>query len=439
MIFGKKKNRSFKHDSKDQNVVDKMDNINYDEDVKKVIVKSGFNVAEVIIIIIISILFGGIIGGMIVVNYKGSGNGTKLNNNYKSELSEFIMTYNDIINNYYEDVDKDKLIDAAIEGMINSLGDSYSTYMDSTQTTSFNQTVDGSYYGIGATISNVDSKNIIVDMFSDSPAEKSGLKVGDVIQKVGDVDVTSYDIEKLTSLIKGKKGTSVNVTVLRDEKVVSVDVVRDNIDIPSVTFKTFKSNNKLIGYISISTFAANTYLQFNNKLKELEKNNIDCLIIDLRNNPGGHLNQVTSILSMFLPKNKVLYQLETKGVKESIYSSTNTKRDYNVAVIINSDSASASEIMAACFKESYKNSVIIGENSYGKGTVQRAYELKSGSSLKFTVQKWLTPNGNWINKVGVEPDVKVELDSNYWNNPSDDNDNQLQQAIKSVLNLKKES
>lgn len=398
---------------------------NNNDEIREVIIerKSGFNIPEVIIIIIISMLFGVIIGGIITYNRKS------IDNNVSNELGEFVSTYNNIVENYYEEIDKDKLLDAAIEGMITSLGDEYSIYMDSSETESFNETVDGSYAGIGATVAHIDDKNQIVDMFDDSPAEKSGLKVGDIFQKIDNKDVSSMDINELTDLIKGEKGTTINVEVLRGDESINVNVTRDNIEIPSVSSEIYEVNEQKIGYIYVSTFAANTYSQFSKELKSLEKKNISSLIIDLRDNPGGHLNQATKILSLFLSKNKILYQLETKGVKEPIYSSSKEKRNYNVAVLINSNSASASEIVAACFKESYKNSVIVGVNSYGKGTVQQAYQLSNGSSLKFTVQKWLTPNGNWINGVGVTPDEIVELSLDYANNPVDENDNQLQKAI----------
>lgn len=395
------------------------------DEIREIIVerKSGFNIPEVIIIIIISILFGIVIGG--IINYRVK----NINKNLPTDLDEFIFTYNNIVDNYYEKIDKKKLLDAAIEGMVGSLGDEYSIYMNSSETDSFNETVGGSYAGIGATVAHIDNKNQIIDMFENSPALKAGLKVGDVFQKIDGKDVSTIDVSTLTDLIKGEKDTVINVEVLRDDKLVTVNVTRDNIEIPSVTGKVYDVNDKKIGYIYVSTFAANTYNQFHSELKSLEKKKIDSLIIDLRDNPGGHLNQATKLLSLFLSKDKILYQLETKGVKEPIYSESKEKRNYNVAVLINSNSASASEIVAACFKESYKNSVIIGVNSFGKGTVQQAYQLTNGSSLKFTVQKWLTPNGNWINDVGVAPDEIVELNSDYRNNLIDDNDNQLQKAF----------
>ena len=405
-----------------------------DEDISGVVVenKSGFNTVEVIAIIIVSILFGVVIGS-IITSSKSSVSTKKVS----SELQEFVVTYNNLLDNYYGDIEEKDLVNAAIKGMISSLDDPYSLYMDSDETDEFNETVDGSYVGIGVTVANKDGNNYIVSMFDDSPSKEAGLKVGDIFVKINDKDVSSISLDELTSLIKGKAGEKVTVTVLRDNQEITEVVTRKKVDIPSVSSKIFEKDDHNIGYIYISTFAANTYKQFKSTLNKLENKEIDSLVIDVRSNPGGHLNQVTDILELFMDKSSVLYQVEVKGKKTKKYSTTNTKRDYNVAVIINSASASASEILAAAFKESYSNSFIVGVRSYGKGTVQKAYQLSNGSSVKYTTEKWLTPKGNWIDKAGVTPDFSVEQGEEYQNNPTDDLDTQLQKALEVVI--KKES
>ena len=182
--------------------------------------------------------------------------------------------------------------------------------------------------------------------------------------------------------------------------------------------------------VSVSTsYAVGT--EFFVKLEALEKENIDSLIIDVRSNSGGYLSSVTDIASMFLNKSKIIYQLDTKGVVEQIYSKTKESRNYKVVVLIDKASASASEILAGAMQESY-GATIIGTNSYGKGTVQAAYQLESGATVKYTIQKWLTPNGNWINEVGITPDIEVELTEEYANNPSDETDSQLQKALEEL-------
>ena len=403
-----------------------MSKINNEEEIREVIVEKnvGFNMIEVIVMIIISILFG-ILVGSVVSNSRKTVDGVKVSH----ELQEFITTYNNINDNYYGKISEQELVSAAIEGMITKLDDPYSVYMDNKETENFNTTIDGSYTGIGATVSSKDGNNYIVSLFDKSPAEKSGLKVGDIFVKVNGKDVKGMELDKLTSLIKGKANTVVDITVLRDGKEITKTITRSSIDILSFTSKVIEKNKKKVGYIYISTFAANSYKQFNKELSKLEKENIDSLIIDVRSNPGGHLTQVTKILELFMDKKKVIYQVESKGKRIKKYSTTAVKRDYNVSVLINPASASASEILAAAFKESYDKATLVGEKSYGKGTVQKAYQLSNGASFKYTTEKWLTPKGNWIDKAGVKPDVEVKLDEKYKKDPSDKNDLQLQKAL----------
>ena len=405
-----------------------------DEEVREVVVEKnvGFNMIEVIIMIIISILFG-ILVGTVVSSSKKSVGGVKVSR----ELQEFITTYNNVNDNYYGKISEQELVNAAIEGMISKLDDPYSVYMDSKETAEFNQTVDGSYVGIGATVGVKDKDNYIVSMFDKSPAEKGGLKVGDIFIKVDGKDVKGMEISKLTSLIKGTENTDVDITVLRDGKEITKTITRASIDIPSVTSKVINRDNKKVGYIYISSFAANSYSQFKDELNSLEKKKIDSLIIDVRSNPGGHLNQVTKILELFMGKKKVLYQVESKGERTKKYSSTKESRKYDVVVLIDPASASASEILAASFKDSYDNATLVGVKSYGKGTVQKAYQLSGGASFKYTTEKWLTPKGNWIDKAGVSPDVEVKLGDKYKDDPKDENDLQLQKAIEILT--KKES
>ena len=196
---------------------------------------------------------------------------------------------------------------------------------------------------------------------------------------------------------------------------------------------TFYRNNKNIGYIKISIFAANTASQFTTKLKELENNGIDSLIIDVRDNAGGYLSNVSTILELFMKKDTVLYKTETKTNSVSRKDNTEEYRSYPVVVLVNGSSASASEILASCFKENY-NSTIIGTTTYGKGTVQETVSILDSSMAKITTKKWLTSSGEWINEKGIEPDIKVSLNDTYLKNPIYDNDNQLASAINVIVN-----
>lgn len=388
--------------------------------------KFSFSLVEVIVIIIISILFGGIIGASVTLSRTNAKNGK----DSSDELSDFVVAYNNIVSDYYDDVDKDKLINSAIEGMISSLEDPYSTFMDSDATEDFNTTISGEYKGIGATISLIDSKPVIISIFKDSPADKAGLKVNDVLIKVNDVSVDNMDLDKVVDLIKKKDKTAIIVERNGEKKSFTINI--SEVEIPSVSSEIISKDNKKVGLIRVSIFAANTYKQFNKELKSLEKKSIDSLIIDVRDNPGGHLEQVTKILSLFLDKKKVLYQVQVDKKKTKIYSKSNEKRDYQISVLINSSSASASEILAAAMKESY-GALVVGKKSYGKGTVQKEYSLSNGASIKYTTEKWLTPKGNSINEKGVSPDIDIELDSKYFESYSIDDDNQIQTAVNELI------
>jgi len=223
-------------------------------------------------------------------------------------------------------------------------------------------------------------------------------------------------------------GSKVKITITRDGEEIEFEVTREIIVLDSVTYKMYEKNDKKIGYVNVSIFAANTYSQFRNAILDLETQNMDSLIIDVRNNTGGYLSSVTEMLNLLLEKDDIVYQLDEKGDKTVIKDNTKESRKYKVGVIINEYSASASEIMAAAIKESYGGEVI-GVNSYGKGTVQQTKELSTGGMMKYTTQKWLTPKGNWINEVGVEPTIEVKIDEKYYQTLLESDDNQLQKAL----------
>lgn len=386
---------------------------------------NSFNTIEVLIIIIVSITFG-IVVGVSLSFFRDEYRGEKVSNS----LQELITVYQNILNSYYKNIDEKDLTDAAIDGMMSSLDDPYSTYMDEENTETFNETVDGSYVGIGITIT-VDKNGdfSILDVANDSPAEKAKIKKGDVIIDIDGKELDGVSLDEVTTMVKGKEGSKLSLTILRDGKKIKKTVSRGSIDLVSVNSQVYALNNGNAGYISISSFAANTYKQFKKELKKVEDKNIMSLIIDVRSNPGGHLSQTKKILELFIKKNKVLYQVEFKGNKTKIKDQTKTFRSYPVVILVNSSSASASEILAAAFKDSYTNVTILGETTYGKGTVQTAYSLSDGSSLKYTTERWLTPKGKWIDGKGVTPDKEVLLTDEYLENPIAENDLQLQSAL----------
>lgn len=398
-----------------------------EDDIREIVVehKSGFNTIEVLIIIIISIAFG-VVVGCSVTFFRQEYRGEKVS----SSLQELIAVYNNILEDYYKNVDERDLVDAAVEGMLSSLDDPYSTYMDEENSATFNETVDGSYVGIGITIAmNADKKFYVVSVVEDSPAEKANIQVGDYLLKIDDQLLEGLNLSDVTSIIKKDEKTTLELTLERDGKEVVKEVKPATIDFISVTSDVYALNNGNAGYISIDTFAANTFQQFKTELKKLEKKNINSLIIDVRSNPGGHLSQTKNILELFMKKNTILYQVQFKDDINKIKDNTKKSRSYPVVILINSSSASAAEILAASFRDGYSDATLIGETTYGKGTVQTAYTLSDGTSVKYTTEKWLTPKGKWIDGKGVTPNRVVQLTEEYLTNPIPENDLQLQTAL----------
>lgn len=346
------------------------------------------------------------------------------------DLDKVVDTYYAIVDNYYGELDKKALIDGAVEGMISSVGDSFTSYTDTDTAEAFNETINGSYEGIGCTIAtyNDDNKIVVVDIFEGSPSELAGLKIGDVIIKVDGVSYEDKTSNDISNYVKNSGKDKVVLTVIRDTMEMDITINLSKVEIPYVDGKVLESNDKKIGYISISLFSSNSYSQFKSKLKELEKDKIDGLIIDVRNNNGGYLTSVTDICNLFLEKGKVIYRLE--DANGTVYKKDNTKekRSYDIAILINGSSASASEILASAIKESY-GGLVVGTNSFGKGTVQQTKKLLDGSMIKYTTQKWLTPDGNFVNGTGVVPTNEVKLSEDYYDNPTMENDNQLQEAL----------
>lgn len=380
---------------------------------------------EVLVIMLFSLALGFFTCFSIITIF----NGGKSYFTVSKDLNKFIDAYYTIIDNYYGDLDKDDLVNSAIEGMVGSVGDVYTNYSDSDTTTSFLETVEGTYEGIGCTIAQKQTGEIvIIDMFDDGPSAKAGLMIDDIILKVDDIDAEGKTTTELSDYIKNSKNKNITITVLRGNEEKEINVVRDKVEVPTVTSQVLEKNNKKIGYLNISIFSSVTDKQFNTELQKLQKENIEGLIIDVRGNGGGYLSSVTNILNRILEKDKVIYQLKSKDKVEKIKDNTKEGLNIPIAVLTNTGSASASEILASAIKESY-GGYVVGTNTYGKGTVQQTMQLTDGSMIKYTVQNWLTPNGNWVNEVGLEPTDFVELSDEYYNNPTIDNDNQLQTAL----------
>lgn len=418
--------------NKEENVKNNINNRKKKKDKKKKIgifskEKESYSFDEVFSITIFSLLLG-VLACFSVLTILNKGK------NYfvlSKELAKFVDAYDAIVNNYYKEVDKDKLVESAINGMVSSVGDEYTSYSDKDVTDNFNEAVNGKYMGIGALIMKSENDLVIYKVFEDSPSYKAGLKDGDIILKLDDKDTKDMSVNDIASIVKNDDNKEVKLLVKRGEENLDITIVKDMVELPVVSGKVINHNDKKIGYISLSIFSSVASEQFNKQLVKLEKEGISGLVIDVRGNSGGYLTTVTDIASYFLKKGDIIYKLEVNDKVTVRKDKTKESRDYPVAVLIDKNSASASEILASSIKESY-NGYVVGTNSYGKGTVQQTLVLSDGSMIKYTIEKWLTPLGNWINEEGVVPTNYVELSSEYLNNPVFENDNQLNEALELV-------
>lgn len=418
--------------NKEENVKNNIDNRKKKKDKKKKIgifskEKESYSFDEVFSITIFSLLLG-VLACFSVLTILNKGK------NYfvlSKELAKFVDAYDAIVDNYYKEVDKDKLVESAINGMVSSVGDEYTSYSDKDVTDNFNEAVNGKYMGIGALIMKSENDLVIYKVFEDSPSYKAGLKDGDIILKLDDKDTKDMSVNDIASIVKNDDNKEVKLLVKRGEENLDITIVKDMVELPVVSGKVINHNDKKIGYISLSIFSSVASEQFNKQLVKLEKEGISGLVIDVRGNSGGYLTTVTDIASYFLKKGDIIYKLEVNDKVTVRKDKTKESRDYPIAVLIDKNSASASEILASSIKESY-NGYVVGTNSYGKGTVQQTLVLSDGSMIKYTIEKWLTPLGNWINEEGVVPTNYVELSSEYLNNPVFENDNQLNKALELV-------
>lgn len=410
-----------------------------DVEVREVIVekKTGFNTIEVVLIAILALAFGGVVG--VVLAYTAKPLSIITNTDSPSDIQEVEKIYDNLLSKYYGEIDKQALSDAAIKGMIEALNDPYSTYIDAENTDDFDEQIYGYYVGIGTEITlNDENQFEVTNIFENTPATDANIELHDIVVKVNNEDVSGKTVSDIGKLIQGEIGTDVTLTLRRGEEEFDVTITRDRIDLISVTSQIFEKDDKRIGYIKVTNFASNTFNQFQTALNELEENDIESLIIDIRDNLGGQLEVATQIASLFLTKDKVVYQLNTNGIIQPIYSTGPGSFQKPITVLINGATASASEVLAIALQES-ADATVIGTTSYGKGTIQESYKLSTGATIKFTVQEWLSPNGNTVNEVGVKPDIEVSETENSGETDTLETDTVLQTAITIMQNNSSES
>lgn len=345
-------------------------------------------------------------------------------------LKKIINAWNLITSNYVDpvNIDEEVLSDSAISAMVNSLGDPYSVYYSIKESKMFNDDFDGEFEGIGAYIGlNKEKKIMIVSPIKNSPADKAGIKAGDLIKAVDDVDMTSATLEEVVSKIKGPEDSEVKITVIRNGKTIDIKVIRSKITIDAIEYKFISDD---IVYIKLLNFNENAFTELKDLSEVISSNpKVKGIILDVRNNPGGLLNVAVNMLGLFLEKGSTAVNIKYNLYNYAKYTSGDgILKDYPLVVLINSASASASEILAGALSE-IGGDKIIGETSYGKGTVQEINYFGDSSSLKITVAKWLTPNLFSIQGNGIEPDITV------LNSKNSKTDRQLDRAISELRKL----
>ena len=404
--------------------------------------KHDFKLSEVVIIVLITCTFS-IFAGISYGKYKYSDSVNINNLSIEEEndgLNEFIKQYKYIINHYYDSskIDEKELLNVALKSILSELGmsDNYSSYMDEEQYNELNINLNGKYDGLGirAYKENNDGYIIVLSVIEDSPASLADIKEGDYIKSIDGKDTDKMSTQEFSQYVLQSDSKKFVLKLIRDKEEISVNINKSSIELKSVESKIIENNNKNIGYIQISIFASNTYNQFKQQLESLEKDEIDSLIIDLRNNSGGHLKEVTKMLNLFLDKQNVIYQLQKDDEPVKYYSKGNKNKEYPIIFLSNNATASASEVFIISLKENL-GAKVVGTKTFGKGTVQELIQLENGDQYKITTKKWLSPQGVWVNETGgIEPDVNVSLNSDYLKNPNDSNDNQLKKAIEMSSN-----
>ncbi len=387
-----------------------------------------FELKEVTVLLVITCMIGIIMGASVGYRVK------KVDKSITSPvIEEFIDQYNYILQNNIADVSPTDLMKGAIEGMLSTFEDDYSYVISDEEQENFNIRLNGEYEGVGIeVVTTTDDKIYVYNVFANSPADQAGLAPGDQIIKMDGENLEGKDSTYVANYVKNSEKNSFSITVLRNGEELVKEVVRQKVIIDSVHSKIIEKESQKIGYIYLSIFSSSSYQQFKEKLKKLEEEKIDSLIIDVRYNNGGHLVTAANILSLFLDASHIIYQTDKDGKIEKFYSSGTETKKYPIVVLQNDASASASELLSAALKEQY-GAKVVGNTSFGKGTIQELITLSDGTEYKFTTKKWLTPKGNWIHKKGVTPDEEVDLGEVYFENPTDENDVQLQKAIEVLV------
>ncbi len=404
---------------------------------------------KVIMLMVLTAFITSIVTAMYVVKLEGNiqSNGTNTGASSilssltsETNLTKSLKSIEKLVNSKYlnvSDIDETKAIDGAIEGYIDSLGDEYTEYIPADEMKEYTESIMGNFVGIGIYMIQNTEKNLVqvLSPIRESPAEKAGIKAGDLITKVNGVSYTADQMTEMSNTIKGEEGSNVTIEVLRGEQTLTFEVTRAKVNTNPIYSEKLENN---IGYLEITSFDEGVAEDFKSKYLALKEQGIKGLVIDLRDNGGGIVDEALKIVDYIVPKNQTTLITVDKDGKEEVSKSKEDRLvEEPVVVLVNSSSASASEIMAGALKD-LKCATIVGTKTYGKGVIQQLLTLSNGAGLKITVEEYYTPNKTKINKVGITPDYEVLLETSITREPTDANDTQLNKA-KEILKAKIEN
>lgn len=364
--------------------------------------KKGYGLIEIVIIIVATSIISALATGVLITKNYSTDEGYSYAQLANDEnVQDFLNVYFKIVSQYYEDVDKKAVIDSAISGMTNYLDDTYTSYLDEDKANSLKTELNKTYVGIGVVLKD----NKVVNIIENSPAHKAGIMAGDIVTKVNGNDVTDISKEQLAKMIN-ENSEGADIAVARNGEILEFDNIKpETLNSPSITYNMVENG---IAYMKISVFSNTLSQQIKFAITELSKQNMSKLLIDLRDNTGGYLEQAYESAELFLEKGKVVYSLVDKSNKiKKVKDETEEKQNIPVIILVNGNTASAAEIFSASLKDSY-GANIVGKTTFGKGKVQHTYSLDSGGLVKYTSSKWLRPNGQCIDNIGITPDYDID-------------------------------
>lgn len=367
---------------------------------------------KIIMLIIITALITFIVTSAWITNYMGGLDIKKPITTFsttQTDLGKQLSYYKDFIKKHYiYEIDEEKMEEGAIKGYFEGLDDEYCEYITKEEMKEYMADTTGKYVGIGVYIANDTSVNkiLVIEPMKDSPAEEAGIKPGDYIIKVDGIEYTGEQITEASNKLKAEEGTKAKVTILREEKTIELEVERRTIIMHKIETQILEND---VGYISITSFDDGTFKEFKEKYEELKEKNIKSLIIDLRDNGGGIVDEAINIADMFVEKGKTLLITKSKNDSEEITKSKKDKEiDMPIVILVNDKTASASEILTLAIKENNEGTITVGRTTYGKGIIQSIFSLKDGSGIKLTTEEYFSPNHNSIHKVGITPDYDLK-------------------------------